>query len=241
MIDAVKTLRPGPIDIHAHIMPEALIRRLAAGERSGFGVDVDDKGGRRIRLGEGGPSLPLLPGMADMTIRLRAMDEQGVAAQLLSPWIALAAYHLGEDDAVWFAEALNQEIAAVVRDMPDRFVGIGSVPLQAPEKAAAMLRRLMTDHGLLGVEISTKVGRDRMLDDPSLDPFWAAADELGAFLLIHPSMGGGERPEFARYYLNNTVHNPLETTFAAEHLVFRSEERRVGNEEFMSCDSRWSR
>src|SRR3546814_240361 len=104
--------------------------------------------------------------------------------------------------------------------MPDRFVGIGSVPLQAPEKAAAMLRRLMTDHGLLGVEISTKVGRDRMLDDPSLDPFWAAADELGAFILIHPSMGGGERPEFARYYLNNLVHNPLETTFAAAHLVF---------------------
>src|SRR3546814_14289819 len=90
MIDAVKTLRPGPIDIHAHIMPEALIRRLAAGERSGSGVAVHDKGGRRHRLGEGGPSLPLLPGMSDTTIRLRAIDENVVAAQAPYPWIALS-------------------------------------------------------------------------------------------------------------------------------------------------------
>jgi aminocarboxymuconate-semialdehyde decarboxylase len=38
-------------------------------------------------------------------------------------------------------------------------------------------------------------------------------------VLIHPSLGG-TGPEFARYYLNNLIHNPLETTVAAAHLIF---------------------
>jgi|HigsolmetaAR203D_1030402.scaffolds.fasta_scaffold00048_67 aminocarboxymuconate-semialdehyde decarboxylase len=220
MHDAVTRLRPGPIDIHAHIMPERLVSRLAAGERPGFRVDVDDEGRSWVRLGEGGPRMPLPAGMTDLPLRLKTMEEQGVAAQLLSPWIALAAYHLGPEDAVWFARALNEEIAAVVRETPDRFVGIGSVPLQVPDSAPDMLRWMVRDLGLLGVEIATKVGNDRLLDDPSLEPFWAAADELGAFVLIHPTLGGGDRPEFAPYYLTNLIHNPLETTFAAAHLIF---------------------
>jgi len=220
MHDAVTRLRPGPIDIHAHIMPERLVSRLAAGERPGFRVDVDDEGRSWVRLGEGGPRMPLPAGMTDLPLRLKTMEEQGVAAQLLSPWIALAAYHLGPEDAVWFARALNEEIAAVVRETPDRFVGIGSVPLQVPDSAPDMLRWMVRDLGLLGVEIATKVGNDRLLADPSLEPFWAAADELGAFVLIHPTLGGGDRPEFAPYYLTNLIHNPLETTFAAAHLIF---------------------
>jgi aminocarboxymuconate-semialdehyde decarboxylase len=216
---AARSLKAGPLDVHAHIMPERLIERIAAGERAGFAVEVTDKG-RFVRLGERGPRLSVLPGMADMDIRLKTMAEQGVSAQLLSPWIALAAYHLGEDDAVWFATALNEEIAAVVAAHPDRFIGVGSVPLQAPAKAVEMLGWMMRDLGLFGVEISTSVRPDMLLDDPALEPFWAEAERLDAFVMIHPSLGGTGRPEFEKYYLNNLIHNPLDTTVAAAHIMF---------------------
>ena len=114
MNDLAQGLRPGPLDVHAHILPAAMVARLEAGERPGFTLERDGKGGRWIRLGASGPRLPLLPGMDDLGLRFREMEEAGVAAQILSPWIALAAYHLPEDDAVWFADALNGEIAAVV-------------------------------------------------------------------------------------------------------------------------------
>jgi aminocarboxymuconate-semialdehyde decarboxylase len=216
--EVVARLRPGPLDIHAHIVPDRLLERFAAGARPGFGLEKRG-GARHLVIAGETMRMAVMPAMHSLELRLQAMHQQGVAAQLVSPWIALANYRLAESDAIWFSEVINETIAEFARRMPDRFVGIGSVPLQAPERAAVMLGPLMRDLGLLGVEINTNAGPDKFLDDPSLEPFWAAAEELGAFVLIHPSLGG-TGPDFARYYLNNLIHNPLETTVAAAHLIF---------------------
>lgn len=163
--------------------------------------------------------MPLLPGMVALDIRERTMAEQGVGSQLLSPWIALCDYSLGEADADWFHRAVNAEIAAVCAAAPDRYAGVGTAPLQFPALAIEVLREAMGPLGLLGVEIGTSVGKDVFLDDPSLDPFWQAAEALGAFILIHPPLeppAGG----FADYYLNNLIQNPLQTTVAGARLIF---------------------
>lgn len=218
MNEAIAGLRPGPLDIHAHVVPARLMERLASGARPGFGVETGEAG-RRLVIGGKPMRMSVTPAMDSLDIRLQAMEEQGVAAQLVSPWIALADYTLSEADGIWFAETLNESIAEFVRATPDRFAGIGSVPLQAPEKAAEMLGRAMRELGLLGVEINTSAGPDTFLDDPSIEPFWAAAEELGAFIVVHPSLGG-TGAQFSRYYLNNLIHNPLETTVAGAHLIF---------------------
>ena len=154
-----------------------------------------------------------------MEIRTRYMAEHGVSAQMLSPWIGLVPNHLGEADAFWLAEAVNRGIADIANAEPDRFIGIGSAPMQWPERGAEMLRFAMTELGLYGVEINTTLGPERFLDDPALDPFWAEAENLGALIFIHPSLGGSGK-QYERYYLNNLIHNPVETTVAAAHLIF---------------------
>jgi aminocarboxymuconate-semialdehyde decarboxylase len=219
MPEDIARLSPGPIDVHAHILPPALLDQLARAPRPGFAMEVGGDGGRRVTLGGRTMRNPVPPGMDSLEIRLREMERQGVSAQLMSPWIALVPNHLEEADAFWLAEALNDGIAQVVRANPDRFIAIGSAPLQWPERAAAMLRPMMNDLGLRGIEINTTLGPDRFLDDRSLDPFWAEAEALGAFIMIHPSLGGTEK-RFERYYLNNLIHNPLETTVAGAHLIF---------------------
>lgn len=211
-------LRPGPIDIHAHIVPEGLIARFESGERPGYAASRGEDG-IRVTLGGKPSRMPLLPGMVSLDIRERTMAEQGVATQLLSPWIALCDYTFGEADADWFHRAVNSEIAAVCRAAPDRYAGIGTAPLQFPGLATEVLREAMGPLGLLGVEIGTAVSKEVFLDDPSLDPFWAEAEALRAFILIHPPL---EPPAgaFGDYYLNNLIQNPLQTTVAGARLIF---------------------
>lgn len=218
MQSKIEILRPGPLDIHAHVVPESLLKRLAGSGRAGFGAERSAAG---VRLVIGGVEArrPLMRGMHETEPRLQVMHEQGVSAQVLSPWIGLVNDTLPAADGLWLADAVNESIAELVREMPDRFAGIGSAPLAAPAETAERLAGWMRDYGLLGFEINTMAGPDRLLDDPSLEPFWAAAEEAGALIMIHPSLGGSGK-RFEPYYLNNLIHNPLETTAAGAHLIF---------------------
>ena len=73
----------------------------------------------------------------------------------------------------------NDEIARLVKEKPDRFSGIATLPMQAPDKAAAELRRAIRRLGLHGAMIASNVN-GKNLDDPSFEPVWAAAEELDA-------------------------------------------------------------
>ena len=57
--------------------------------------------------------------------------------------------------------------------------------MQAPKRAADELTRAMRKLGLRGAMIGSNV-MGKNLDDPSLEPLWAAAEELGAFMFVHP-------------------------------------------------------
>jgi aminocarboxymuconate-semialdehyde decarboxylase len=80
------------------------------------------------------------------------------------------------------------------------------------------LRHAMTGLGLRGIQIGSNIA-GKNLDDPELEPVWATAAELGAFILLHPiNVAGMDR--LGSYYLNNLIGNPLDTTIAAACLVF---------------------
>jgi aminocarboxymuconate-semialdehyde decarboxylase len=112
----------------------------------------------------------------------------------------------------------NDQIAKLVAAHPERFLGIATLPMQAPELAAAELRRAVRGLKLRGAMIGSNV-MGRNLDHPELEPLWAAASELGVPLLIHPvNVGAADR--LRSYYLNNLIGNPLDTTIAAACLVF---------------------
>jgi aminocarboxymuconate-semialdehyde decarboxylase len=154
----------------------------------------------------------------DVALRLRDMDSNDVDVQVLSPTVFTFFYGQEAALALTCSMVQNEDIAAVVRQHPERFLGLGTVPLQAPQMAADELRRSMTKLGLRGAMIGSNVN-GRNLDDPALEPFWATAEELDAFIFIHPHAGvGAER--LGSYYLKNLVGLPLETTIAATSLVF---------------------
>ena len=117
-----------------------------------------------------------------------------------------------------FARIQNEQLAKLVKARPERFRAIATLPMQAPTQAADELRHAVTVLGLAGAQIGSNVA-GKNLDDPELEPVWATAAELDAFMLVHPiNVAGADR--LSSYYLTNLIGNPLDTTIAAACLVF---------------------
>jgi aminocarboxymuconate-semialdehyde decarboxylase len=113
---------------------------------------------------------------------------------------------------------LNDHIAEVVAAHPRRFIGLGTIPLQAPEFAIREMERCTTELGFPGVQIGTHVG-DRNLDHPALFPVFEAAERLRAAVFVHPwDMLSPERMN--KYWLPWLVGMPTETTLAICSVIF---------------------
>jgi aminocarboxymuconate-semialdehyde decarboxylase len=90
--------------------------------------------------------------------------------------------------------------------------------MQAPDKAAAELTRSMTKLGLKGAQIGSNINK-KNLDEPEFEPVWAAANEAKALMMVHPTQVAA-MDRLGKYYLNNLIGNPLDSTIAVASLVF---------------------
>jgi aminocarboxymuconate-semialdehyde decarboxylase len=158
-----------------------------------------------------------IPELTDPAVRLAAMDAQGVDVQLVSPSPSHYHYWADEDTAEKLYRLANEATAAHCSAAPDRLRGLGLVPLQHPGQAVRALDHAL-DQELLGVEISSHApGRD--LSDPAYEPFWTRAEETGAIVFLHP-FGCTLDERLDRWYLSNTVGQPVENAVALSHLIF---------------------
>jgi aminocarboxymuconate-semialdehyde decarboxylase len=149
--------------------------------------------------------------------RLRDMDADGVAVQVLSPIPVTLCHDQPVDGAAVLAAAQNDALAALAARAPDRFRVLGAVPLQSPELAVAELLRCVDELGFLGVEIGTRVG-DLELSDPVFAPFFDAAARCGALVLVHP-VDLTLDPRLAAIGVAFGLGMPVETATAAAALL----------------------
>jgi aminocarboxymuconate-semialdehyde decarboxylase len=206
------------IDVHAHCVPVGVIETLRA-EGGRYGIEISESDGRYAALIAGRvQTRPIIPPLLDLPKRLAAMDATGVDVQLIASWIDLTAYALEPAAGARYARMFNEALAATAAEAPGRFRPLATVPLQDPQSAAAELRHAVASLGAVGAEIATTVDGIE-LDDPGLEPFWAAAEELRALVLVHPYASLAGR-HVSRYGLNNLIGNPAESTVAVGHLIF---------------------
>jgi aminocarboxymuconate-semialdehyde decarboxylase len=150
--------------------------------------------------------------------RLADMDRLGIDMQAISPVPPQMYYTLEPGLGREASRLVNDGIAAAVAKHPQRFVGLGTVPLQAPELAVQELERCVKELGLRGIEISSHVA-GKELADPLFRPFFAAAEEMDVLLFLHP-LGFTHGQRLSEHYFNNLIGNPLESTIAISHLIF---------------------
>jgi aminocarboxymuconate-semialdehyde decarboxylase len=172
------------IDMHCHIVPESF--PLQAGRASGDAFPImrpTDSGADMMIAGAKFRSFR--DTAWDATKRVEDMPNIGVDKQVVSPLPELLMYHLDPADGAELASHLNEHIARMVRDQPDRYYGLGSVPLQDVELAVAELQRVK-DLGLNGVEIRTNI-EGQNLGDPKFRPFFREAAKLDLAVFVHAS------------------------------------------------------
>ena len=204
------------IDVHAHVVPAAVIATLERDDGR-YGIEVLSRDGLQAIRVAGDEPWTVRADLVDVGQRLAAMERAGVSTQILSSWVNLTAYTLDGARGARFCRMFNEALAGLVATHSGRFLALASVPLQAPQRAAAELRHAVGRLGMVGVEIGTTVNATE-LDDRDLDPFWSAAEDLAAIVLVHPMDPLAGRG-IARYFLGNAVGRPAETTIAVAHLV----------------------
>ena len=160
------------------------------------------------------------PKLSNIEVRLKDMDRMGIDIQAVSPAPQQTYYWTEPGEGAQLARQVNERIAEIVAQWPDRFVGLGTVPLQDPDLAVSELNYCVKKLGLRGVEINPSVnGMDLSDGRLALEKFFAKVQELDVILFMHP-IGFTQGERLLDHYFNNVIGNPLETTVAASHLIF---------------------
>ena len=150
--------------------------------------------------------------------RTGELEGLGVDRQVLSPMPALLAYKLEPQDGLDLARVVNESIARMMEEAPDRFYGLGSVPMQDVAMATSELSKIKA-LGLHGVEVLTNIN-GKNIGAPEFRPFLKEAEAIGASVFIH-----AQAPTFADRFTgvqqlaNNGIGIPIESGLAAASVL----------------------
>jgi aminocarboxymuconate-semialdehyde decarboxylase len=146
------------------------------------------------------------------------MERSGVTRQVLSPMPELLSYWLPAEDGAAICLYLNETIATLAATDAGRFIGLGAVPLQDVNAAIRELDHAVHQLGLAGVEIATNVN-GTVIGDPKFEPFFAAAEEWGAAIFVHPLRPAGLDRVVGSPLLEQVLAFPGETGLAAASMI----------------------
>jgi len=142
-----------------------------------------------IRIGPDRRYMDTIPyGAGDPKERLDLLDREHLEASVLYPTIGLLWECEVTDPelTVAYQRAYNRWIADFCRDSGGRLVPIAHLSLLDPAAAAAELERAVGD-GCRGGFVAPFTHTHQPHGHPDHDPLWAAAEQLGVPVAIHPT------------------------------------------------------
>ncbi|PGG96736.1 hypothetical protein AJ79_09464 [Helicocarpus griseus UAMH5409] len=240
------------VDIHTHVYPESYLNLLRSRTTVPYIYDPPD--GSRSRLiilsSDDSPSVPkekrgrpVDSTYSDINLKLSFMRKHNITTSVISlanPWLDF----VPAQDAAHWAEQINNDLERICAEQYAKATGgistgnklalneyffiyaFGALPLSAPSAniVANEISRLKTLKFLRGVIMGTS-GLGKGLDDPALDPIWAALESTQTIMFLHPhyglpndAFGGVEATERYGHVLPLALGFPLETTIAVTRM-----------------------
>ena len=179
------------IDIHTHIVPERFPAYAGKGRDVPWPAMADAHACHKHVMISGKVYRTVADGSWSVPRRIEAMGAMRVARQALSPMPELLSYWLPLEDGKALTRYLNEQIAAMVALAPQRFIGLGAVPLQDVDSALRELEFVMKNLKFSGVEIASHIN-GVSIGDARFEPFFAAAEKLGAAIFVHALRPAGQ-------------------------------------------------
>ncbi len=171
------------VDMHAHVIPGALDPVGASEDHRGPRIGPCDDPHARLLENDRGMQFKAIDAFYTAERRLEEMDRSGVDAEVVSPMPPLLDYALSGPEGLDLSRRVNEFVASLCAADPRRLMGMGMIPIQAPDLATAELGRVR-DAGLVAVEIASNV-LGRALHGPEYAEFWAEAERLDMPVFIH--------------------------------------------------------
>ena len=190
------------IDFHIHYTPPALAK-----EKLPPGVKT------RITYSQGIPIYIDHPILYSLETHVAAMDMAGVDVAVLSSGAGM----LGTLEV---CTRLNDILRAEEKRFPGRILGLAHIPPLGGLGAIDELKRAAQELGFKGVAICSSYS-EVGLDSPDLFPFYRAAQELGLYIFVHPTLGapGVSAPLYQDYDLFRTVGREFDLVMAVMRLI----------------------
>lgn len=204
------------IDMHTHVVPIGLADMTGRQDAERFPV-LGNRAGAKAEVLVGGVNIrPVTSVCWDVDARLRAMAESGVTRQVISPMPALLTYWAQPKDAHYYADALNDAVAAMATEAPGQLVPFGALPLQDPSAAVDAVPRLVA-LGMRGVEIGSNID-GRPIGDPAFFDVFRALADAGLAVFVH-SMTPDTQRLVGVPVLDNVVGFPSDVGLAAASVI----------------------
>lgn len=205
------------IDIHTHIMPEKMPNWVS---KFGYGefIHLEHRNCKACMMKGDRLFREVEDNCFKAEARLTDMDNTSVDKQVLSTIPVLFNYWAKPADALETARFFNDHIAETVAGNAERFIGIGTVPMQDVDMAIGEMERCVHVLKMPGLEVGSNINGIN-LGDPVFFPFYKRAEEIGCALFVHPWEMMGEQ-QMQQYWLPWLVGMPAETTRAICSLIF---------------------
>jgi aminocarboxymuconate-semialdehyde decarboxylase len=207
------------IDCHAHLVPPSLLDAIRAARADFPSVKLIEEGGSLgFAFADNKPTRPVSKPLSDIAGRLQWLDTNKIERQVVGGWLDMFGYEIPADEGVRWSRLINTHLAKIAQDEP-RFIPLATVPLQDGARAAEVLKEAHAE-GFKGAMIGTQPkGKGGVLDDPSLLPFWEAANSLGSIVFIHPVFESGD-DRVHDYGMANAVGRITDTLIAMSRLIY---------------------
>lgn len=204
------------IDMHNHFIASEVISFLSR-EGKHFATRIVERDHRRFFLIQEKALRPIDGPISNAEVRAADMAREGITIQAISCVPFLMYPEVPGELGLAIAQVNNDALVALGARVPDRFLPLGSVPMQDPIAAVKELERIAA-LGLRGVEIPPKVG-EHQLDESQFEIFRQAAEALDMLVCIHP-FEAAPQGALARYFLGNLVGNLYDTGLAAALMIY---------------------
>jgi aminocarboxymuconate-semialdehyde decarboxylase len=213
--------QPKAIDIHHHYFAPELINEIKQ-HSNALGIEyIPPKDSRESPLSirfPGGNRLNMDRRLAEVEKRLGIMTEGKVAIATAEVQTSAVGYQLDGQRGESWSRLYNEAIQNLVKRHPNRFLGIATVPLQDPPRAARVLEHAIGELKMSGVTIASNVV-GKYYDSKDFDPFWKKAQELDVLMIMHPEWVAGSE-KMGAYGLRNICGNPADTTLSVGYMIY---------------------